>query len=156
MPEEATTTTAYVTAEEATAYFATRLHAEAWAALSADDKPKALGMATRVIDRQLLKGRKTDSAQALAFPRYPDTEVPETVKDACCEEALALLERGDNQRRKLQAEGVTSITIGSLSETYAQGAGGGGSGGGAAGRGLLSLEARELLSPWLLGAVNIT
>ena len=61
------------------------------------------------------------------------------------EEALALLERGDSQRRKLQAEGVVSMNIGGLSETYAVGSG----------RGLLSQEAKELLRPWLLGAVNI-
>lgn len=136
---------AYATVEEATTYFASRLHAEAWTSASAADKGKALSMATQAIDRQPLKGSKSDSAQTLGFPRYPDTEVPQAVKDATCEEALALLERGDSQRRKLQAEGVTSMSIGGLSETYAAGSG----------RGLLSQEARELLRPWLLGAVNI-
>lgn len=144
-----TTISSYVTVEEATTYFDSRLYAEAWDGSSAADKRKAintLNMATKIIDRQLFKGRKADPDQELAFPRYPDAEVPQAVKDACCEEALALLERGNNQRRKLQAEGVTSITIGSLSETYAPGAG----------KKLLSQEARELLRPWLLGAVNIT
>ena len=93
-----------------------------------------------------MKGRKTTDNQALAFPRYPDTEVPEAVKEACCEEALALLERGNNQRRKLQQEGVQSFTLGNMSESYAAGAG----------RGLLSQEAKELLRPWLLGGVNIS
>lgn len=143
MPED--TTTAYVTTEEATTYFASRLHAEAWTALSADDKPKALAMATKVIDRQLLKGRKTDPDQELAFPRYSDKKVPEAVKEACCEEALALLERGSSQRLKLQQEGVQSFSLGNMSETYITGAG----------KGLLSQEAKELLKPWLLGAVNI-
>lgn len=136
---------AYATIEEATTFFASRLHAEAWADLKDAEKQKALDMATRVIDRQLLKGRKMEADQELAFPRYPDTEVPQAVKDACCEEALALLERGNNQRRKLQQEGVQSFTLGSMSETYVPGAG----------RGLLSQEAKELLRPWLLGAVNI-
>ena len=146
-----TTITAYVTTEEAAAYFAGRLHVDPWTETGDSDKQAALTMATRVIDRLLLQGRKADPEQALAFPRYPDADIPVAVKDACCEEALALLGRGNSQRRKLQAEGITSITIGSLSETYAPGAGGSG----AAGRGLLSQEARELLRPWLLGGVNI-
>ena len=135
----------YVSLAEANEYFSNRLHADAWAEASDADKEKALAMAAKAIDRQPLSGRKTETGQALAFPRYPDTEVPEAVKEACCEEALALLERGNSQRRKLQQEGVQSFTLGNMSETYAPGAG----------RGLLSQEAKELLRPWLLGAVNI-
>ncbi len=74
------------------------------------------------------------------------TQIPATVKEACCEEALALLERGNNQRRKLQQEGVQSFSLGNMSETYITGAG----------KGLLSQEAKELLQPWLIGTVNIT
>lgn len=150
MPEEFESTitvgeNSYIDIDGADEYFAGRLHAERWGETSDADKEKALKQATRAIDRQLLRGRKTNPEQELAFPRYPDTEVPEAVKEACCEEALALLDRGDNQRRKLQAEGVVSMSIGSLSETYAIGSG----------EGLLSQEAKELLRPWLLGAVNI-
>lgn len=137
---------AYVTLEEANTYFASRLHAEAWTAATDTDKQKALDMATRAIDRTPVKGVKTNYDQANQFPRYPDTEVPQAVKDATCEEALALLERGNSQRRKLQAEGVAAFSVGGLSETYVSGARGGG---------LMSQEARELLRPWLLGAVNI-
>lgn len=146
---ESETTTAYLTTEEAAVYFAGRLHVDPWINAGDAEKTAALAMATRAIDRLTLKSRKADPAQALAFPRYPDEEIPQAVKDACCEEALALIERGNSQRRKLQAEGVISTTVGNVSETYAEG-------GGAAARGLLSLEARELLRPWLLGAVNIT
>ena len=135
----------YCTIEYADEYFKKRLHAESWGETSEADKEKALKQATRAIDRQLLTGRKTNPEQELAFPRYPDTEVPEAVKEACCEEALAILERGNSQRRKLQQEGVQSFTLGNMSETYAPGAG----------RGLLSQEAKELLRPWLLGGVNI-
>ena len=136
----------YCTTEYANEYFSGRLHAERWGETSDADKEKALRQATRAIDRQLLKGRKATDTQELAFPRYPDTEVPEAVKEACCEEALALLERGNSQRRKLQQEGVQSFALGNMSETYAAGTG----------KGLLSQEAKELLQPWLLGAVNIT
>lgn len=136
----------YCTIEYADEYFQNRLHAESWGQADESTKEKALKQATRAIDRQLLRGRKTNPEQELAFPRYPDTEVPEAVKEACCEEALALLERGNSQRRKLQQEGVQSFTLGNMSETYAPGAG----------RGLLSQEAKELLRPWLLGGVFIT
>ena len=135
----------YCTVEYADEYFSGRLHAESWGETSDADKEKALRQATKEIDRQLLKGRKATDTQELAFPRYPDTEIPEAVKEACCEIALALLERGNSQRHKLQQEGVQSFTLGNMSETYAPGAG----------RGLLSQESKELLRPWLLGGVNI-
>ena len=148
MPEEFETTitvgeNSYIDIEEADEYFAGRLHAESWGQADDETKEKALKQATREIDRQPLKGRKTETSQTLAFPRYPDSEVPETVKEACCEIALALLERGNSQRRKLQQEGVQSFTLGNMSETYAPGGG------------LISPEAKELLRPWLLGGVNI-
>ena len=136
----------YVSLAEANKYFSNRLHADAWAEASDADKEKALAMAAKAIDRQPLRGRKTETGQTLAFPRYPDTEVPEAVKEACCEEALAILERGNSQRRRLQQEGVQSFSLGNMSETYVVGAG----------KGLLSQEAKELLKPWLLGSVFIT
>lgn len=135
----------YCTIKEANAYFSGRLHAESWGQADEIAKEKALKQATKEIDRQPLKGRKATDTQELAFPRYPDSEVPEAVKDACCEVALALLERGNSQRRKLQQEGVQSFTLGNMSETYIAGAG----------KGLLSQEAKELLRPWLLGATTI-
>jgi len=151
MPEEFEPTitvgeNSYIDIEEANEYFAGRLHAESWSGANSETKEKALKQATKEIDRQPLKGRKADTAQTLAFPRYPDTEAPEAVKEACCEVALALLERSNSQRRKLQQEGVQSFTLGNMSETYAAGAG----------RGLISQEAKELLKPWLLGSVLIT
>ncbi len=135
----------YIDTEEANTYFNGRLHTESWGQADHETKEKALKQATKEIDQQPLSGRKADTAQTLAFPRHPDTEVPDAVKDACCEVVLALLERSNSQRRKLQQEGVQSFTLGNMSETYAAGAGGG----------LISQEAKELLRPWLLGAVNI-
>jgi len=150
MAETETTITvgknSYIDIDGADEYFAGRLHAESWGQADDSTKEKALKQATKIIDRQPLKGRKATDEQELAFPRYPDTELPEAVKEACCEEALALLERGNSQRRKLQQEGVQSFSLGNMSEAYAPGAG----------RGLLSQEAKELLRPWLLGGVFIT
>ena len=136
----------YCTIEYANEYFAGRLHAESWGQTDESTKEKALKQATKTIDRQPLRGRKTNPEQELAFPRHPDTEIPTAVKEACCEEALAILESGNSQRRRLQQEGVQSFSLGNMSETYVAGAG----------RGLLSQEAKELLRPWLLGGVFIT
>jgi len=150
MAETETTITvgenSYIDVAGANEYFGRRLHAESWSGADSETKEKALRQATRSIDRMPLRGRKTDLHQPLAFPRYPDTEIPEAVKEACCEEALAILESGNSQRRKLQREGVQSFTLGNMSETYIAGAG----------KGLLSQEAKELLRPWLIGAVMIT
>jgi hypothetical protein len=115
---------------------------------------------TYVTLAEALRHRKTDGTQALAFPRtliacgtpddwqfvdaaYDDTVVPQVVKDAQCEEALALL-RDDGSRRDLQAQGVSSITLGKMSETYV-----------GRGHGLRSAEAREMLRSWIAGAVRI-
>ena len=136
----------YCTIEEANAYFSGRLHAESWFEADDETKENAILQATKAIDRQLLRGRKTNPEQELAFPRHPDTEIPAAVKEACCEEALAILEKGNSQRRRLQQEGVQSFSLGNMSETYVVGAG----------KGLLSQEAKELLRPWLLGSVFIT
>ena len=134
----------YVSLEKAEAYFSHRLHADAWTAASPSDKEKALMMATQRIDRLPLVRRKASKIQALAFPRFPGTEVPQKVKDAVCEEAIALL-KGIPKRVELQAQGVQSFTIGNLSETYT-------------GRTekLLSPDARELMRPYVVRGVLIT
>lgn len=84
-------TTPYATVDEANAYFAERLRTDAWDDASAEDQEKALKMATRAIERLNFAGEKADENQEMQFPRGEDTEVPQDVKDACCEEALALL-----------------------------------------------------------------
>lgn len=148
----------YVTVPEAMTYFQTRLYTAEWIAAGQSEKAAALAMAQKAVDRQPLRGRPATTTQTDAFPRaYADTStrgaltdvlvtevaVPQEVKDAVCEEALAILKRGDSERVKLQAQGVVSIRNGDMSETYA------------ARHGLLSAEARELLRPWLLGSVGM-
>lgn len=165
-------TNSYISVTNADLYFNNRLFTTVWTGSSADDKARALIGATKIIDRQFLKGRKKLNTQTLAFPRcylvdqrsisnlnyignvelvwdgslWCEIEVPEAVLDSCCEEAIALLDRGNSKRRKLQNEGVQSVSIGSTSEAYKL----------SAGRGLLSQEARELLRQYLAGAAVIT
>lgn len=71
--------------------------------------------------------------------------VPDNVKYAVCEEALAMSNTELTKRKELQDQGVTSFSLGSLSESYQ----------GRSSNPLLSKEATEYLKGWILGAVRI-
>lgn len=157
----------YVDVEYADTYFASRLNSDKWIAASAEQKVQALIMATKKIDRQKINGIKADHSQVLQFPRtlysyepsilnnfdgkqisstpgwVNETVVSECVKEAVCEEALALL-KGIPKRLELQQQGVKSMSIGNLSETYSGSV-----------KKLISQEALELLSPYLAGGYVI-
>ena len=160
----------YLTLAEAEAYFATRLRAESWGGASAGDKEKALLTACwrieahrlrvhrrpygfpydlpNTLDRPADRLAPADPDQALSFPRLCDVDrsghyvTPGQVKQAQCEEALALLATGAEaeRRRGLQAAGVKSFSVDGLSESYESGA---------AGQLLVSAEARTLLAPFI-------
>jgi hypothetical protein len=85
----------YVMNYDADVYFTTRLNSELWDKQSEDRKTAALTTATRYIDTLNFAGSKTDSVQALEFPRGGDLVVPQRIKDACCEIAYALLDGRD-------------------------------------------------------------
>jgi len=98
----------YLTPEEAEEYAYARLNTEAWDDAVDDDGSefgnegtltyKALTMATKIIDRLDYRGDKTDEDQDNEFPRdETDDEVPEAVREACFEIALALLDGIDPQ-----------------------------------------------------------
>lgn len=103
----------YVTLAEADTYLDSRLNSVAWVA-NADDKTRALLEATRRMNELNWMGNRVTVTQRLAWPRwgvnkvdsaafaggyhsfygnpYLTTEIPQPVKDAQCEWALALLE----------------------------------------------------------------
>lgn len=158
----------YVTLAEAETYFAARLNIAAWTAALEANKQKALLMACRRIEACRLRSHRrpygyasglaidelevTSATQALAFPRYRDRScdgayiIPQAIKRAQCEEALALLSRGDTdeRRRSLQLQGVRSFSVDGLSETYADA-----TAGQVAAQPLDSAEARGLLMPYM-------
>ena len=77
--------------------------------------------ATRKIDGLNLNGKKVLTTQVNQFPRvytkadgstYTQSAVPEDVKQACCEEALAILKYGNTSRYKLKLEGVANFALG--------------------------------------------
>jgi hypothetical protein len=118
--------------------------------------------ATRRIDALSLRGTKWDlttlngvPAQTLEFPRaidgvgvgngedfVTDPDVPDWVKQACKEEAIAIYASGaGGGRRELQEQGVQSYSIGGkLSETFRAGAGT---------EGLQSPQARRLMRRYM-------
>ena len=147
----------YADIEYADAYFGDRYGADQWRAAAEIPKAQALATATRSIDMQRLRGRKADDSQPLAFPRAiywrgvwsTEDAVPEAVKAATCEEALAILSQ-DTQRAERQRAGLTGVSIGDASESYSAEALARAQSGE-----LLSAQARMLIRPWLVGAVPI-
>lgn len=125
----------YVTVDEANDYFAVSL--SGWDSLDTAEKEAALVSATRAIDRQAFVGKQRNTDHQ--FPREGQDEVPQVVKDACCEEALFLFMAD----RKAIERGVTSVKIGDASETYSDAAIQ------ATNRDRLSPKARSLLRFWL-------
>lgn len=151
-------TDTYISVSDADTYFSKRYNGESWSNFTTGDKERLLTTATHKIDRLNLKGQKKIYTQTLAFPRVYTAKgqynhingfnvgtVPDNVKYAVCEEALAMADTELAKRKELQDQGVTSFSLGSLSESYQ----------GRSSNPLLSKEATEYLKGWLLGAVRI-
>jgi len=92
----------YITEADAVSYFEGRLHSAAWDDATDENRKSALVMATRTIDQTFaFQGYKTDSDQALSFPRtgvvncegetLASDVIPKAIEDATCEQALAFL-----------------------------------------------------------------
>jgi len=82
-----------------------------------------------------------------------ETEVPSRVKDATCEQALFLLSltEYERDRNRQHVLGVLDSRVGSATESALPDLVKN-----ARKRSLLSPDARELMLPYLIGAVNIT
>lgn len=102
-------TTAYCTEAEANTYFSGRLNTDAWDDATTAERSKALIQSTRIIDQLNFKGEKADESQELQFPRSGDTEVPDDIKCACSEIALALLDGVDPE---IEADNLFMVSQG--------------------------------------------
>jgi len=100
---------AYGTIVEAQEYFDGRLNTDAWDDAITGDKTKALEQATTTIDRLNFRGSKTSSTQANQFPRDDDTTVPNDIKNASFEIALAFLDGVDPE---MEYENLSMISQG--------------------------------------------
>ena len=149
-----------------------RTAAIALAAASSSAQTWYLQRATAAIDNLPFKGttynyldRSSPSSdeQDRQFPRIinglacdwddstSEAVVPELVKAACVEEAIGLYEfyssSSDQKRAKLQRQGVSSFSLGDLSESYKAGAS-------RKLKGLKSETAYDLLKEYIAGAVR--
>lgn len=129
----------YGSVNEATDYFALRLHEFAWSEADVLDRPRALFAATQVIDSLNFKGHKhvvfelleanssatldeiraAEVSQPLEFPRGADTVVPEAILKATYEIAHSLLE-GKDPEMELEQLGITSQGYASVRTTYSR------------------------------------
>lgn len=109
----------YITPAEATGILiGNRTAAELWTALSTEEQEYLLKEAAIRIDGLPLSGRKKDKNQNMAFPRENQTDVPDTVKSAQALEAAAAADSEAADRRRMQEQGVMSVTVGQVSESY--------------------------------------
>jgi len=104
---------AYVTLVEANTFFNNRLAVDAWDDATANDKARALNMATMAIDRLNFAGEMTEDDQDHQFPREDDDDYPQAVKDACCLIAGALLDGKDidglREEGRIEFQGYGSV-----------------------------------------------
>ena len=116
----------YATLEYADAFLASLLGTDGWTQATDGDKERALGSATLAIDtletNPGLRGTRKTPDQAQAFPRSFEEGVSDTVKQACCLEAAALLEDNADpaakRRERAIRQGVVSESVGDASESY--------------------------------------
>lgn len=125
----------YISVADAEAYMDSLLNASSWTGATSDDKTRSLLTAARRLDRENWLGTRATKTQRLAWPRvgavkpdpvgaavgyggywggygetYASTEIPQPVKDAQCELALAYLEgfdeSGDDDIDSFSSDGV--------------------------------------------------
>lgn len=128
----------------------------AWESLGEEDKAVLLQRSFESLESLPFTGHKLDPSQPNAFPRCPYSEVPEQIKAAQVENAVALSDESTNEDaafyEKLWQFGVESYSIGNLSERTSEGAWGRGS---TAVNGIISAKASRLVQPYLSGGYNL-
>lgn len=150
----------YVTVAEADEYITSHYRSNSkdrqrWSELPEEDKEILLQNACTEIELLPFPGRKADREQELAFPRLPQQygqaqDPPKRILAAQIELALWLSDGGKqeelSQRQELQGQGVTSFSLGDLSESYQ-----GGVSSATQNTALLCPKVKALLTPYLSG-----
>lgn len=104
----------------ATLYLSTSEEVVAWNSLEVSDKEVLLNRATTIIDGAVYDGLVLVEGQALQFPRITNRGViyiNDDIKKACVTLALLDLTNKLNRHTNIQ-NGITSVKVGSNSETY--------------------------------------
>lgn len=146
----------YSTVVEADEYVSTRYISTdpvrtRWEGLTEDDKQALLNKSMDIINNLPLTGCKANADQENAFPRFGQEEIPDAVKFAEIELALAYADSDSvadvDHYRKMVQYGISSYSIGNFSEallTYSKN-------GLELQYGVISTQAERLLTPWLSG-----
>lgn len=151
----------YVSLEEANQYISTHYLTEdalrlSWEDLIAEDQIVLLTRSFQTIELLPFSGRKLKPEQSTVFPRWPYKEVPEAIKWAQIEIALAKSDASNEEDtqyyEKLWTYGVESYSIGNLSERVSTGSYGLR---GAQATGIVSAVAERLLRPYLGGGYRM-
>lgn len=154
----------YVTVQEADEYIrchylSTDRSRLAWEELEDADKEILLRNSAEAINSLPFTGRKMYPTQDNAFPRFPSNLVPEAVKAAQIENALTSSDESANEDamlyQRMKAYGVSSYSIGNLSETMVSAASSGGVGISLLSSGIVSTKAQSLLEQFLRGGYCI-
>lgn len=151
----------YVTLQEANEYVETHYLStddlrKSWLMLTDDDKTVLLTKSFQTIELLPFTGKKLKPDQSTAFPRWPCKDVPDAIKWAQIENAVAKGDASSEEDTKyyerLWTYGVESYSIGNLSERV-----GSGSYGlhGAQATGVTSAIAERLLRPYLGGGYRM-
>lgn len=111
-------TDSYITVDEAKELLEGDKLYDRFAALSEAEQEYLLKRAAERIDVLPLSGRKKSMQQYMAFPRMGQSDVPYQVRTAQAAEAICVLDSEAESRRELRAQGITSITLGQVSESY--------------------------------------
>lgn len=137
----------FITLEDAQNYFDDRFDSDSWFALEDKEKEKLLITASKKISTYDFVGSHLQEDQPMAFPR--DFLIPQDIKDAVCEEAIALVQKNDNVHKQNQQNNITSISLGAGSVSY------GGSSESEEAKLLVSPTALYLVKKWIKKGYNI-
>ncbi len=146
----------YLTVAEADAYFYARLRMTDWNTATADDKARALIMACRHIEEQVvwdqsMAGYRAATTQALAWPRtsaytrecdttFDTGTVPSVIKYAQAEQAL--FELASDRTTDPSSRGIKSVHAGSVAVEF--------DGFDSATQHVLADGVWDALSPWII------
>lgn len=151
----------YVTLQEADDYVRTHFTSmdtlrQSWEELTNEDRVILLTKSFQNIELLPFPGKKACPGQPNAFPRWPCKEVPNAIKWAQIENAVAKSDTSNEEDVKyyerLWTYGVQSYSIGNLSESVSSGTYGLH---GAQATGIVSANAERLLAPYLGGGYRI-
>ncbi len=118
----------YITRADADTYFEGRMNASAWTSATDSNKDLALVAATNRLEAiSDYLSYPTDTNQRLRWPRiwvvneyggyYDPDVIPRLVQEACCEEALRLLNTTGDPFVETGLEPYTNVKVGSLDVT---------------------------------------